>query len=64
MCSICGRPAKLYTCQLCGKLACSKCMDLRKSVCIKCAGGREGSAPGSEDARLFNLNSDFLYGIH
>ncbi|AGF95714.1 MULTISPECIES: hypothetical protein [Methanosarcina] len=49
MCSICGRPAKLHTCHLCGRPVCSQCMDHKKGVCIKCAGGREGSSPVSED---------------
>jgi hypothetical protein len=49
LCSICGRPAKLHTCHLCGKLVCSQCMDLRKGICIRCAGGRGGSAPGAGD---------------
>jgi len=53
LCSICGRPAKLHTCHLCGKLVCSQCMDRRKGICIKCAGGREGSAPNSGDIGTF-----------
>ncbi|TFH05048.1 MAG: hypothetical protein E4H06_01980 [Methanosarcina sp.] len=53
LCSICGRPAKLYTCHLCGKLVCSQCMDRRKGVCIRCAGGREGSVPNSGDTGTF-----------
>jgi hypothetical protein len=49
LCSICGRPAKLHTCHLCGRLVCSQCMSHRKGVCIKCAGGKEGSEPDFGD---------------
>ncbi|MGB9131469.1 MAG: hypothetical protein WCB90_02500 [Methanosarcina sp.] len=40
LCAICGHPAKLYTCQLCGKSVCNQCMDLKKGICIRCASGR------------------------
>ncbi|WP_048138303.1 hypothetical protein [Methanosarcina horonobensis] len=53
LCSICGRPAKLHTCHLCGRLVCSQCMDRRKGVCVKCAAGKKGSVPGSGDAGVF-----------
>ncbi|WP_410509255.1 hypothetical protein RSJ42_03085 [Methanosarcina hadiensis] len=53
LCSICGRPAKLHTCHLCGRLVCSQCMDHRKGMCIKCAGGKEISSSGSKDTGVF-----------
>jgi hypothetical protein len=53
LCSICGLPAKLHTCHLCGKLVCGQCMDRIKGICIRCAGGKEGSALDSGDTGTF-----------
>ncbi|WP_292375705.1 hypothetical protein [Methanosarcina sp. UBA411] len=52
LCVICGLPAKLYTCPVCGKTVCIQCMDPRKQICIRCAGGRTGIAFSSEDTRI------------
>ncbi|MCQ1535899.1 hypothetical protein FTO70_09445 [Methanosarcina sp. KYL-1] len=53
LCAICGRSAKLYTCPLCGKLVCSRCMDPEKGVCIQCARGRGGPAEGTGDVGTY-----------
>ncbi|MBN2599151.1 MAG: orotate phosphoribosyltransferase [Candidatus Thermoplasmatota archaeon] len=36
LCSICGRPGTMYTCQLCGRLVCERCFDHRHFLCIEC----------------------------
>ncbi|MFO7677917.1 MAG: orotate phosphoribosyltransferase [Thermoplasmatota archaeon] len=36
LCSICGKPNAMYTCHLCGKLACIQCYDSSNQVCIQC----------------------------
>jgi hypothetical protein len=53
LCAICGLPAKLYTCPLCGKTVCIQCMDHKKHICVRCANGRAGITPGSDDLRTF-----------
>jgi hypothetical protein len=41
ICSICGRPAKLYTCSFCGRQVCGNCLTSR-SICVQCAQGSRG----------------------
>ncbi|NJD77583.1 MAG: orotate phosphoribosyltransferase [Candidatus Methanoperedens sp.] len=43
VCSICGRAGKLYTCMLCGRTVCSRCIT-REGVCTSCSHGRAYSA--------------------
>ncbi|WP_096204328.1 orotate phosphoribosyltransferase [Candidatus Methanoperedens nitratireducens] len=43
ICSICGRPGKLFTCPLCGRLVCSRCLT-GEGICVQCARGRRYSA--------------------
>ena len=38
ICSICGRAAVLFICQLCGRPICQKCMI--DGVCVECRRGR------------------------
>ncbi|MGI5991131.1 MAG: zinc finger HIT domain-containing protein [Methanosarcina sp.] len=54
LCAICGRPAKLYTCPLCGKTVCSQCMNHKKHICIRCAHGRTGAVLRSKDGYFNN----------
>ncbi|MFY9638535.1 MAG: orotate phosphoribosyltransferase [Methanobacterium sp.] len=36
ICSICGRPGKMYTCTLCGSIVCGNCYNIQKGVCRSC----------------------------
>jgi hypothetical protein len=40
MCTLCNKPSKkLYSCKLCGKIACGQCIEL--DICGACAAGRK-----------------------
>ena len=36
LCSICGKPNAMHTCNICGILVCAKCFDTRFRICVNC----------------------------
>ncbi|MBZ2166120.1 MULTISPECIES: hypothetical protein [Methanobacterium] len=44
ICSICGRPGKMYTCTLCGSIICGKCYNIQKAVCKSCESFKTGDS--------------------
>ena len=40
ICSVCGKPGKLYTCNLCGRLVCLSCYDPFHKICVHCKTGK------------------------
>lgn len=40
LCSICGKPGAMHTCNLCGKLVCDTCFDMAFGVCHSCKMGK------------------------
>ncbi len=42
ICSLCGRPGKMYTCSLCGTIVCGKCYNLKNGVCKSCEPSKNG----------------------
>ncbi len=40
LCSICGKPGAMYTCNLCGRLVCSGCFDSTNDICNSCKAGK------------------------
>ncbi|HIH96924.1 MAG TPA: hypothetical protein HA346_04495 [Thermoplasmata archaeon] len=45
LCQICGKPARLYTCMLCGRQVCGSCFDKAYGICIQCKEGKRGNKP-------------------
>jgi hypothetical protein len=44
MCTLCNKPSKkLYSCKLCGRIACGQCIEL--DVCRSCMAGRKLEKP-------------------
>lgn len=44
MCTMCGKPSrKLYSCKLCGRIACGQCIEF--DVCRSCEAGRKVEKP-------------------
>ena len=41
LCSICGKPGAMNTCNLCGRLVCNNCFDHQNHVCIRCPTGKK-----------------------
>lgn len=40
LCSICGKPGSMLTCNMCGKLFCTNCYDKEHCICIQCRIGK------------------------
>jgi hypothetical protein len=40
LCSLCGKPGKMFTCCICGKIVCASCFDSMNSVCNHCKTGK------------------------
>jgi len=40
LCSICGNPAGMFTCHLCGRIVCSNCFDNVHGICKICKQGK------------------------
>ena len=40
LCDLCGRPVATFSCQLCGKRMCQRCMTVG-GVCKACTDGRD-----------------------
>ncbi|MGB9200071.1 orotate phosphoribosyltransferase [Methanobacterium sp.] len=36
ICTSCGSPGKMYTCNLCGNIVCGNCYNLYKGICQSC----------------------------
>jgi len=41
LCSICGKPGAMYTCNLCGRVVCSQHFNSIHGVCTHCMSGKE-----------------------
>ena len=39
-CMICESGFGMFTCDLCGLLACKNCFDRAKNICVSCCGGK------------------------
>ncbi|MEM0493269.1 MAG: orotate phosphoribosyltransferase [Candidatus Thermoplasmatota archaeon] len=44
LCSICGSPGAMYTCVLCGRLTCRRCIDTSSNVCGICINKRKNNS--------------------
>lgn len=41
LCSVCGKPAQIHTCNLCGRSVCSNCFDPTRGLCKNCQFGKK-----------------------
>jgi len=60
ICSLCGRPGKMYTCTLCGSIVCGSCYNLQRSVCKSCEQFKTGDTCKSIKWTFFRNHQTYI----